>query len=303
MKIEIELPDTLHEDISSFVNRFERNLTPSQFLERFLVEGGLMTELDYQKNLSEIKKLITDFKAQIGEWSADNSDIKYVFNEDLENVKWEEINYIIVADNPGKKEKEDNKYLVSEDNKPTSSGYIADKIFEYLKIKNKYIVLNKCPIFTKETGDLKKHKEYLQCTQEYMAELTFNLHSKLNCKVYIFGLGGCYDLEKKWLTTKSNGDYYANQIMPWYFKKIQSLYEIATPNLKNSFFIIKHFSRWNIFSDLVFKSESNSNENINSNIVIGKKVKLSSLKDKKIPPEQLINALESLEYKNELFEG
>ena len=99
----------------------------------------------------------------------------------------------------------------------------------------------------------------LQETQEYMAELTFKLHELIgkNCKVYVFGFGGCYE-DGKWLAkyqknTKVNkiGDYKSNQT-PFYFEKIKELYW-KSEELKNSVFIAKHFSGNHIFEDLVSK--------------------------------------------------
>lgn len=246
------------------------------------------------------RTLIDEFKAKIDSWKTKCPDDDFIFNKDLGEINWNNIKYIIVGDNPGEMEKEVEEYLVSKDNAHTSSGYIAKKIFDYFEIeKNQdYVVLNKCPIFTKETASL-KGKRLLKETQEYMANLTFNLHNMLgnDCKAYIFGLGGCYDLEKGWLSRTDNGkgNYYANQIMPFYFEKLKELYSAS--NLQESLFIMKHFSYWNIFSDLQYIEDTVKGPKV----VNGKRVSLSLLKEKKIPKKELIEALEKLGYKEALF--
>lgn len=265
--------------------------------------------MNQEEKIKEIKNLVCDFKKKTEEWKIKCPKEDFVFNNDLCNVDdWHSIKYIMVADNPGKKEKCASKYLVSDGNSDTSSGNIAEKIFDYLGIKKnkQFVVLNKCPIFTENTEGL-KGKCLLQETQEYMAELTFNLHKSLcelheqnetKPKVYIFGLGGCHDLEKGWLARKKDGDYYANQTMQFYFEKIKELYR-TNQELQRLFFIMKHFSYWNIFSDLLYVQPDNSS--LSPRIINGQKVKLSILKAKEIPPAQLVSALEELEYKKDLF--
>jgi hypothetical protein len=290
--IEIELPDELFNQIQKFLQN--SNLT----LEQFIIQA-VEHELENQQKKEEINTQIWDFKTEIDTWN-DAGHPNTVFNTDLENINWNYIKYIIVGDNPGEKEKEAGKYLVSEDNEPTSSGCIAEKIFDYLEIKKnqQYVVLNKCPIYTKETSDLKGG--LLKESQEYMAQLTFNLHKLIGngCKVYIFGFGGAYDLEKGWLPKKSNGDYYANQTMPFYFEKLKDLYS-SDSALQESLFIMKHFSYWNIFSDLFYTDDDAVDDG--GKIINGKRVSLSLLKDKKIDKAELLEALENLGYKEALF--
>jgi len=289
-------------------------------------------ELERQQKIIEIENLIKKFQHKVDdEWNSDkfsseNPNKDCVFNKCLLKVRdWSEVKYIIVADNPGKNERKKSRYLVSDHKNHLSSGSIAKAVFDYIGIKGQYIVLNKCPIYTKETEDLKKYdkKDYelLKTTQENMAELTFELHMLLcelhvrsieKPKVYIFGLGDSYDLDDGWLATipeekngRKNsinriGQYYAGQIMRFYFAKIRELYK-QNSELQKSLFIMKHFSRWQIFSDISYTEEFFDEGRKEVKISATKRVKLKMLIDEKVEPQKLIDALESLEYKDELF--
>jgi hypothetical protein len=62
---------------------------------------------------------------------------------------------------------------------------------------------------------------------------------------------------------------------------------------------MKHFSYWNIFSDLFYTDDDAVDDG--GKIINGKRVSLSLLKDKKIDKAELLEALENLGYKEALF--
>ena len=67
--------------------------------------------------------LIEKFKSKCDAWNQ-NENIDIVFNKRLENINLSEIKYIIVGDNPGGSEKEENEYLVG------SAGIVTRLFFE-----------------------------------------------------------------------------------------------------------------------------------------------------------------------------
>lgn len=153
------------------------------------------------------EKIISDLEEEINQLQKKGQEA--VFNQKLKEVEPQNINYIWVGDNPGSSEKEKNAYLVEDKTKISSAGNNANRLFSHMGITNSSIVLNKTPIYTDSTQDLKKLKgnKNFKETQEFMAKITFCLHktiSKLNsnCEVFIFGFSGCYDLDKKWLSKK-----------------------------------------------------------------------------------------------------
>jgi len=245
-----------------------------------------------------MKVEIENFKDKISSWKKSYPKIDFIFNSDLEEVEWGNIKYLVVADNPGDTEKENGRYLYSDSSSHHSkSGVISKKVFEFLNISDEVIILNKCPISTSKTEDLKDIPlRILEETQEYMVNLVYNLYQNLECKIYIFGFGGCYDYERGWLAKKDNGEYYAGQVLSTFFEKLKLKFKSNEDT--DNIYIMKHFSYWNIFSDLTFAhTTSQNNEKLQPCI----KVTLKRLEEKNISPKDLMSALESLNYRNELF--
>lgn len=275
-EITIDLPDNLCDEIRLFLQDTNSEMTIEEYIVKVIEH-----EMEKQQKITE---LVNNFKNQTEIWTQHCPNEYFIFNEDLldPSINWANIKYIIVGDNPGKMELDKKRYLVFEDQSTGASGPIAKKLFEYLKLeKNKdYIVLNKCPIFSEKTDKL-KGKCLLKETQEYMAELIFELHELLgsDCKVYIFGFGGTcengewqkYTNNDKKNKTYKKGDYKGT--MSSFFEKLKELYD-TNSELKKLLYIAKHFSGNHIFEDLVSK----------------------------IKPDILFKALVSLEYKDKLFE-
>lgn len=242
-----------------------------------------------------IRDLIESFQNICNEWNQHRGEYApVVFNNDLLNVDWANIEYLIVADNPGQKEKDNGVYLYNNQNDARASGSIAKRLLDYLEI-NQYVVLNKCPIYSEKTADLKNNDDgILLESQEFMANLTFHLHSLLGCnvKVYIFGLGECFE-QGEYVGDEENG------VMKHYFNKIRQLYlgQSAPISFKNNVHIFKHFSYWHVLRD--FELIDPSEDDIQSPIRMRRPLKFSDLNG--IPKEELINALEGLPYRTALF--
>jgi hypothetical protein len=242
-----------------------------------------------------IQNLIRSFQNQCNEWNRIYArTVQVIFNNNLESVDWNRVTHIIVADNPGQKEKDNGVYLYNDQNDARTSGSIAKRLLDYLKI-DQYVVLNKCPIYSKKTADLKNNDDrILRESQEFMAKLTFDLHHLLGCgvKVYIFGLGECFE-QDEYVGDKEKG------VMHHYFNKIRQLYQDrdAPISLKNNVHIFKHFSYWHVLRD--FELIDLSEDNQQSRIRMRKPLTFSSLDG--LPPEELINALEGLPYRTTLF--
>lgn len=214
------------------------------------------------KNKTEqYNHLITAFQKQIETWTKQYNlkeeslyatyeyEIKniFVFNETLLNRDVENIKYIFVADNPGKKEQAEKAYLIG------TAGKMARNFFARLGVNfdENIIVLNKTPIHTRNTHDLKRlnviHTALLKETQQYMAQLTYNLHTLLNCRVYLFGFAGCRRSDGTWLYGK-NKTLFKGQLTPYYYEKMLSLYQDRT--IRDTLYLYKHISFGNFQKDV-----------------------------------------------------
>ena len=222
--------------------------------------------------------IVNEFKKKCTIWNT--NDVKVVFNTKLENVIISKINYIIVADNPGENEKLHNEYLYEDINQKKCAGYIANEFFRRVNIQNESVlVLNKTPIYTKKSKDLKKnkYKPFLKETMEYMAQLTFNINMlKPDAQVIIFGLGECFDNKKK--------IFNANKLFSPYFKKIQELYISDFP------LILKHFSHWCFLQNFILNKKTKK-----VTYSANQRLKFDYLKNKVIA-KNFLAALKSLPY-------
>jgi hypothetical protein len=260
-------------------------------------------------NNARIQNLFKDF---LKDCSMKKQKEEKVFNTDLTHkngssiTDYSKYKYIFVGDNPGKSEKNANKYMVIDTNKLSSAGNNAHRFFEWLSIEETVLILNKSSIYTDTTVNLKKYKsnDVLKDNLEYMADLIFKLHKCLPaCEVFITGLTGCYDPEDGWLEQKLNGGYRANQFMHPFWEKIIELY--STPEndtLREKIFITKHFAYWKIFDDIVWTKSNNINQ---VRITTGQRVTMKSLEITELEKTKLqtniIESLKSLPYKNKLF--
>jgi hypothetical protein len=114
-----------------------------------------------------------------------------VYNRALDDISedWDEIKVVLVADNPGKKEQlaENNRYLVGQ------SGKLAERWFRRelgMDFRREVLILNKTPIHTPKTAELKLLKKHsgphraelevlLAESQKAMAELAWRLYVAL----------------------------------------------------------------------------------------------------------------------------
>lgn len=155
---------------------------------------------------------INEFKKQINQWRVENKTLRsdlskalspnyklyngIVYNTNLDEVdNHSKIKYIIVGDNPGKNEQMEEKYLTGQAGKLARGFFAKHNLVE--NFDEEVIVLNKTPIHTKSTGDLKTLSEYSSLcddTQEYMAELCFKLHKRFNCELWIVGMSNMIGL-------------------------------------------------------------------------------------------------------------
>lgn len=145
---------------------------------------------EFKKLCAEWNKFspeLSFFQSQLAEKVHYNLENSIVYNQDYEKIqKSDDINFIIIGDNPGKEEQleKNRRYLVGQ------SGRIAEGFFrrnEELNtdFRKNIIILNKTPVHTPKTIDLKyllkngseDIKNLIFETQIKMAGLAFFLHN------------------------------------------------------------------------------------------------------------------------------
>jgi hypothetical protein len=163
-----------------------------------------------------------------------------VYNSALDDVDHNsDIRLILVADNPGRREQmtENRRYLVG------PSGKIAEKFFHDnpelgIIFRKNVIILNKTPIHTPRTAELKELRRLggtvletaLAESQRLMARLLLEFHRALACEnaatppVWITG----YSEMKK------------NGVFETYTSELKTIYDSV--DLKDSVFLYRHFS-------------------------------------------------------------
>lgn len=176
-----------------------------------------------------------------------------VFNQALDEIEVnDEMKLILVADNPGRKEQEskNRRYLVG------PSGKIADGFFKKnpdLKIdfRKNVLILNKTPIHTARTIELKKLielggndvKKAIEDSQRTMAELLYQFQEALEgIPVWIIGYS---EMKKKGL-------------FEIYTDTVQSLYR-ENEVLRKKIFLYRHFSMNQFTIDLNQKKRKDEN--------------------------------------------
>ena len=155
-----------------------------------------------------------------------------VFNRNL--LKITDLKYILVADNPGVTEQEEECYLVGK------AGKTARNIFKNNSLVSDFdeevAVLNKTFIHTKSTIDLKKLKEFKNLfvdSQIFMANLAVDMLEASNCELWITG---CSELTEKGLFAA-------------YLKTLKERCA-ENPVLKERIFFYPHFSFGNFSRNL-----------------------------------------------------
>ncbi|MDR1046232.1 MAG: hypothetical protein LBL64_00510 [Treponema sp.] len=193
-----------------------------------------------EKTAAEIPRLkdLQQRLAETRQGPAYTVDTPVVYNETLDSVtKTDEIKLILVADNPGRKEQalENRRYLVG------PSGKLAEKFFREnpvlgIDFRKNVIILNKTPIHTPRTGELRELcraggpelQALVETTQKKMVDLLQECY---------YGLSK--DLENTlpvWITGYS--EMKEGGIFAVYTESLKA----ASPGLKESLFLYRHFS-------------------------------------------------------------
>jgi hypothetical protein len=171
-----------------------------------------------------------------------------VYNTDLDRLNPNNIEYILVADNPGQAEQAVQRYLIGTAGK-MARNVLAPLIEDFSK---NVLVLNKTPIHTKSTKDIARlrapYGTLLEDTQKYMAQLVFDFHKLLKCPVYIVGFSGCRSSKGDWLHQKRNGSYPVSHTLPYFFEELRKVY--SGSDLLENLFLFKHFSYGNFTKDI-----------------------------------------------------
>jgi hypothetical protein len=188
-------------------------------------------------SLPELKSIQQKFADSRAEGKNSTYTVKnsVVYNSALDSIKEsDEIKLILVADNPGRREQENLRYLTG------PSGKIAHKFFrdnpalgiDFLK---NVIILNKTPIHSPRTQELRELcrlekgsrliASAIEESQKEMAQILLEFHKTFECPVWITG----YSEMKK------------GGIFEAYTEKIKELYKDKKEMYKQIFFF-RHFS-------------------------------------------------------------
>ena len=191
--------------------------------ERFRRETQMLSES--LPKLKSLQQRLVDNRPEVSY----KIETPVVYNTALDDITVNgEIKLILVADNPGRREQaaENRRYLAG------PSGKIAKKFFadnpalgiDFLK---NVIILNKTPVHTPRTADLRELKitAALEESQKNMAALLLEFHKTLGCPVWITGYsemrkGGIFEI---------------------YTEKLRELYSDKEEIYKQLFFF-RHFS-------------------------------------------------------------
>lgn len=132
------------------------------------------------------------FRAQIPQWMGS---FPVVYNSALDRIQpITDIRLIVAGDNPGARELATGEYMVG------MSGKLARVFFTRhpelgIDWENNVIVLNKTPLYTPKTADLRRlamderAKILLHDSQVWMARHTVDLHRGIGCALWIVGYG------------------------------------------------------------------------------------------------------------------
>ncbi len=168
-----------------------------------------------------------------------------VYNKDLCKVNPAEIKLILVADNPGRNEQANESYLDLDgaSGKMAKNLLVDNSVYGIKDFRKNVLVLNKTPIHTPATEDLRKlcrrekemggHliKDELEISQEKMASILLQFHKALDVPVWIVGC------------SKLNG------LFKSFTKKLYELYQ-GEPNLFKDVLVFCHFSYGGFARDL-----------------------------------------------------
>jgi len=154
-----------------------------------------------------------------------------VYNTALDEIGPDsEIKLILVGDNPGRREQmaENRRYLIG------PSGKIAEKFFRDnpslgIDFRKNVIILNKSPVHTPRTADLRQLKGARHLAQRFMARLLLEFHEAI-------ASGG--KIPQVWITGYS--EMGKKGIFAPYSEELKTIY--GKNSLKNKVFLYRHFS-------------------------------------------------------------
>ncbi len=213
-------------------------MTKSQFLDFLNVKKVFKKEIENLKfaipHLTEGISVLQDKPYVVAN--------PLVYNEKFDEVTQDfNIKYIWVTDNPGVKESQQNRYGVGSSGtagKNFMKGYGLVEDFD-----REVLILNKSPIHTRVTADLAKFKTinpvYSDC-QKLMAKLCFDLHSILDCELWILGTSNLDKIFNPFKTefnnfyksgTILNKVFLYNHFSQGQFKKAYNIYKKENPDL------------------------------------------------------------------------
>jgi len=201
-----------------------------------------------------------------------------VYNTALDEITQnDEIKLIVIGDNPGKDEQlaKNQKYLVGQ------AGKLGNSFFKNhdelgIDFRKNVIILNKTPIHSAKTNQLKKFATFggkeienlIKETQIWMAQETANLHQKLlqgseNKDYPQLWLVGYSELKEKGIFTD-----YKNELKKQYQKSEEA------KNAWDNVFVYQHFSMNRFSIDLKEFSTENKNLDLKTQLkTLGKKHK------------------------------
>jgi hypothetical protein len=198
----------------------------------------------FQKEVERLERSLPELGA-VQQKLVDNRSPSYtvetpaVYNNALDDAGRDgEIKLILVADNPGRREQAagNRRYLVG------PSGKIAEKFFRDnpslgINFRKNVIILNKTPVHTPRTADLRQLcrlggavlEVILTESQRFMARLLLEFHESLAC-------GG--KIPPVWIT--GYGEMGKNGVFAAYTEELKAVY--GKNGLKKSVFLYRHFS-------------------------------------------------------------
>ena len=140
---------------------------------------------------------LSDAQRALADETGDVYDIEtsIVYNRALDEVvQGDRISWIVVADNPGKREQEaaNNRYLVGR------SGMVAERFFARemgVDFRREVVIINKTPLHTAKTVQLRRlvklypaARELLEESQRFMASIVPVLQACCKARVWVMGL-------------------------------------------------------------------------------------------------------------------
>lgn len=189
-----------------------------------------------KKQYESFQVLRDKFREYTGNISGKELDVLPVYNKDLDTFTGQsKIKYILIADNPGKEEAVEHRYLIGH------AGRQARNFFENSGLvsvfEDEVMVLNKTCIHTDSTSELRvlKKSELLAGSQRFMAETAYGFHRILDCEMWIVG---CSEFKERGIFTE-----FRETLTDCYSREKRSL-------LKEKVFCYKHFSYGNFSHDL-----------------------------------------------------